>query len=366
MDYTQRLRYHYQPKSGWINDPNGLCRFRDEYHVFYQHAPHFEVPWKEPMYWGHAVTRDFLHWRELPPALAPDAPYDDGGCWSGTAAEKDGALYLFYASVHTPEGETQNRQNVSVARSRDGVRFEKHPGNPVIDRPPPEGSRDFRDPAVCRVGDRYCLVMASGNEEAREARLLLYESQDLLHWTYRGILYRWENARFAECPSLMPAGDGYLLAASVVTSAGHWFTLMYGTLEDGVFSPVLSSEVDRGPDQYAGQAFHAGDGRNLLITWIPGWPYAGYAERSVGCMSVPRELTVSDGKLLGAPAREIRHLLTGEDPALRRTPRGFTVERTGREPLVWEGDLRRLELLRDGYILEIFVNGGEEVYSVLL
>ena len=98
MDYTKPLRYHYKPKRGWMNDSNGLVYFKGYYHVFYQHAPHYPVPWQEPMHWGHARTKDFLNWEELPVALTPGASYDTGGCWSGTAIVKDGKLYLFYAA----------------------------------------------------------------------------------------------------------------------------------------------------------------------------------------------------------------------------------------------------------------------------
>ena len=94
IDYLRPLQRHYRPARGWVNDPNGLVYFQGYYHVFYQHAPNHEVPWKEPMHWGHARTKDFLTWEELPVALYPDQPYDKGGCWSGTAIVKDDVLYL--------------------------------------------------------------------------------------------------------------------------------------------------------------------------------------------------------------------------------------------------------------------------------
>ena len=71
--------WHYRPEKNWINDPNGLVYFQGYYHVFYQHAPHFEAPWHEAMHWGHARTKDFLTWEELPIALAPDRDYDRDG-----------------------------------------------------------------------------------------------------------------------------------------------------------------------------------------------------------------------------------------------------------------------------------------------
>ena len=60
MDYLQKLKHHYRPKKGWVNDPNGLVYFNGYYHIFYQHAPDFEKPWQQPMHWGHARTKDFI------------------------------------------------------------------------------------------------------------------------------------------------------------------------------------------------------------------------------------------------------------------------------------------------------------------
>lgn len=360
MNYLASLKHHFQPKQGWVNDPNGLVWFKGYYHVFYQHAPHHEIPWKEPMHWGHARTKDFLNWEELPVALFPDAPYDTGGCWSGTAIVKDDKLYLFYAAITAVS-------TVAVAVSEDGVHFEKYEGNPVIATYPPEGGPDFRDPAVTCIDGTYYLVMATGDPEKKLARLLLYKSDDLLHWDFISIAGEWENGKYTECPSIMPFGEKCLLAASVCPlDSEHYFRVMIGELTDGVFTPQLSENMDKGPDQYAGQVFRDNKGRCLLITWIPGWRYSGYAEKNVGCMSIPREIKVKDGRITAYPVEEVQHLLTESDPAVQRTENGFIVERTGRDPVVYEGEIRDLKILRDEYILEVFVNGGEEIYSILL
>ena len=352
--------FHYRPAGGWMNDPNGLVWFRGHYHLFYQHAPHFETPWRESMHWGHARTGDFLRFEELPPALFPDRPYDRDGCWSGTAVVKDDVLYLFYAGV---QGE---RQTVCVACSGDGIRFEKYEGNPVIAAFPPEGSPDFRDPAVCFADGKYRCVVASGNREKHTAVLLLYDSEDLFHWQYRGVMREWENARFAECPSFLPFGDQFLLAASVCREDGHRFSMAVGSFRNGRFTAETTGEVDKGPDQYAGQIFRDPKGRAILLSWIPGWAYAGYRERDIGCLSLPREITLQDGKLRAYPIEEVRHLLRPGDPALLRTEDGFRIRRAGREDVVFQGEIRQLSCARDGDILEVFVNGGEEVYTALL
>ena len=362
MDYTKPPRYHYKPKRGWMNDPNGLVYFKGYYHVFYQHAPHHPVPWQEPMHWGHARTKDFLNWEELPVALTPGASYDTGGCWSGTAIVKDGKLYLFYAAITAVSA-------VAVAVSEDGVHFEKCAENPVIPTFPPEGGPDFRDPAVCCIDGAYYCIVASGNPQTKTARLLLYRSENLFSWEFRSVLAEWKDAKYAECPSIVPLSDGKCLLATSVCNLDetHFFQIMLGSLEDGVFRPELSDRFDKGPDQYAGQLFKGADGTPLLITWIPGWKYAGFKEGTdVGCLSVPRKITVCDGRICGQPAKEIAHLFKTSDPRVETTEHGFTVERKERPSLVHKGVVRDLSILRDEYIMEIFVNGGETVYSLML
>ena len=375
MDYRKKPQYHYRPEKGWINDPNGLVYFKGYYHVFYQHCPHHEYPWREPVHWGHARTRDFLLWEELPVALTPDMPYDIDGCWSGTALVKDDTLYLFYASIRALEeynstdhtiSKARKAETISVARSTDGIHFEKYENNPVLDHFPSDGGPVFRDPAVAFLDGIYYCAVASGNPESRTARLLLYQSEDLLNWRYAGIAGQWENCIKAECPSLLPAGEQTLLASSVCWDGGHRFSISFGSFVGSTFVPAVSGVMDRGPDQYAGQIFRDHKGRNILISWIPGWKYRGFIEKDIGCLSVPREIFLRDGKICGWPVQEVAHLLTDSDPAVIRTDTGFTISRTGREPVIHNGPVYDLKMIRDEYLLEVFVNGGEDIYSVLL
>ena len=365
MDYSEKLKYHFRPQKGWINDPNGLVYFDGYYHVFYQHAPDFETPWQQPMHWGHARTKNFLDWEELPIAIKPDTEYDENGCWSGTAIVKDGILYLFYASV---KGQNKEQiQSVSVAYSKDGINFEKYQGNPVIPHFPPEGSKDFRDPAVCRVDGVFYCVMASGNPDDRMARLLLYRSENLFDWEYLGVMNEWAEGKWTECPSFINNGKDFLLTVSVQPlESNHYFQVIYGDFKNGKFTQKFSATPDKGPDQYAGQVFRDHLGRNILIAWLPGWRYKGYAEKDVGHMSVPRELKLENGKITAYPISELQHLLKDEDDAVKRTEKGFIIERSGRNPVVYEGEINSLKIIRDSYVVEVFVNGGEEVYTVLL
>ena len=372
MEYNTNLKYHYRPQKGWMNDPNGLIYFNGYYHAFYQHAPNCEQPFNQSMVWGHAITKDFLNWQELPVAICDDKEYDSGGCWSGTAVDKDGVLYLFYASVvQNKDGYGHFPQTVSVAYSKDGINFEKYEGNPVISEFPKEGSRDFRDPAVLKHGDKFYLVMASGNPDDNAARLLVYESENLFDWKYNGVLHEWagdENNRmlYAECPSFMKYGDKYLLSSSVARKPDLLnFSIMYGDFDGNKFAPEISSEIQLGPDQYAGQAFTDHMGRNILISWIPGWSYSGES-KSLGCLSLPMEITVKNGKIYAYPVKEVQYLLCDSDPCVKITDDGFVVERTLRDNVVHKGKIDDIKIMRDEYVLEIFVNGGEYVYAAVL
>ena len=73
------LAHHFRPENGWMNDPNGLVYFNGYYHAFFQHVPDSERPIKEHMSWGHARTKDFINWEELPVAIRPDTKYDGAG-----------------------------------------------------------------------------------------------------------------------------------------------------------------------------------------------------------------------------------------------------------------------------------------------
>lgn len=374
MPYSYELKHHFIPKKGWMNDPNGLVYYHGYYHAFFQHAPNCERPFHDPMTWGHARTKDFLHWEELPLALDADQPYDRGGCWSGTAIVHEGVLYLFYASVLKVEGGYS--QNVSMAWSRDGIHFEKSPANPIIPTYPVDGSPDFRDPAVMRDGDTFYLVMASASVEHNAARLLLYRSDNLTDWTYVGVMHEWRGGegegavkmKYCECPSFMKYGDKYLLTASVAEEKRHYFMAMVGSFDGKTFTPEISGNVHCGPDQYAGQVFLDERGRCVMLTWVPGWEYKyrDLEQKSIGCLSLPIELVVEEGKLRGVPIEEVRHLLERENPNVKRTENGFIIARDGLNDVVFEGKIDDLAVLQDEYLIEVYVNGGEQIVCAVL
>lgn len=162
---TPQMRpvFHLTPRVGWMNDPNGFSYYNGAYHMFYQYYPY--RPFWGPMHWGHAVSKDLLHWNYLPAALAPDEPYENGGgCFSGSAIDlADGRQLLVYTGVLSekqPDGTMHDVQQQCVAVG-DGVNYEKCENNPVMTAKqlPSDSNRfDFRDPKVWKAADGAIAV----------------------------------------------------------------------------------------------------------------------------------------------------------------------------------------------------------------
>ena len=118
-----RPLFHLTPIVGLMNVSNGFCYYKGEYHLFYQYHPYSTI-WG-PMHWGHAKSRDLLHWTYLPAALAPDTDADAGGCFSGSALPlDDGRLMLMYTGVQ-PAGTGHRELQTQCVAIGDGVDFTK-------------------------------------------------------------------------------------------------------------------------------------------------------------------------------------------------------------------------------------------------
>lgn len=321
----ERPVFHVTPAVGWMNDPNGFSVYRGEYHLFYQYNP-YSVRW-DRMHWGHLKTRDFIRWERLPAALAPDADFDRDGCFSGSAAEMpDGRQLLVYTGVRG----TLQAQCVAFG---DGVDYEKHPLNPVIgaDALPEGGSpHDFRDPKVWREDGRYFLAV--GNRPADgTGSVLLYESDDALSWRYGGILAacRGEFGRMWECPDFFPLDGKHVLLVSPQemeadgkefrTGSGN--VCLIGTFDRASHCLIRerAQAVDLGLDFYAPQTLETPDGRRVMIAWMQDWATVGRQPEGIryfGEMTLPRELSLRDGRLIQQPVRELERYR--RDPVIRR------------------------------------------------
>jgi len=314
-----RQKYHFMAPAYWINDPNGLIFYKGEYHLFYQHYPHGSR-WGA-MHWGHAKSKDLVHWEHLPIALAPSEPYDlheRGGCFSGSAVDDNGVLTLLYTGTVLEEN-GQVIQTQCLATSEDGITFEKFEGNPVIPGPPEDGSVDFRDPKVWKHGELWYMVVGSRKDDIGKA--LLYKSTDLRVWEYVGVLaesdgtmgYMWE------CPDFFSLGGRHVLMFSPMGMGNRTTIYLVGDMdyETGKFTWDTMGDIDHGYEYYAPQSFLDGKGRRVIIAWLNAWDWMpwfkdfGPTEKNhwCGAMSAPRAVELdTEGRLRFSPVEELKVL----------------------------------------------------------
>ncbi len=195
-----RPQFHFTPAQNWMNDPNGLVYYKGEYHLFYQHNP-FGNTWGH-MSWGHAVSRDLVHWQHLPVAIPEEG---DEAIFSGSAVvdhqntsgfgtRRNPPMVAVYTSARPGD------QNQSLAYSTDrGRTWTKYAGNPVLDDADPE----FRDPKVFWYEpDREWRMVAV---KALQHKVAIYRSKDLKSWTHLSDFGPANAVGGAwECPDLFP------------------------------------------------------------------------------------------------------------------------------------------------------------------
>lgn len=301
---TLRPRLHFSPNHGWINDPNGLLYYEGTYHLFYQYDPDNTIP--VSMHWGHATSRDLVHWQEQPVALYPD---DNGVIYSGSMVVDwrnlsrlgNGEVppLLAFFTYHKEEGNSYS-QSQGIAYSCDhGKHFKKYPHNPILTYP----QRDFRDPMVFfhEPSKKWVMLLVAGRS------VLFYTSADLLQWKQSSSFLPMDapatDSELWECPCLFalngPDGEmRWVLVVSVFTAAGEQYGMRYFI---GNFNGIhFESEtpwdevrmLDAGWDYYAGAIFNGMDSRVVMMGWLGCWYYARKvpAANCRGSMGMPREL----------------------------------------------------------------------------
>lgn len=302
-----RPQFHFSPRRGWNNDPNGLVYFQGEYHLFFQHNP-YGWNWGN-MHWGHAVSRDLVHWEELPIAVYPRA-YGDWA-FSGSAIIDWDNRSGFQTGPEPPMviAYTSTGRGECIAYSNDrGRTFTEFSGNPVVEH-------DGRDPKIIWHAPTKRWVMAVYeilNEGTPEKKRTIgfYTSPDLKAWTHQSNL-----AGYFECPELfeLPVDGNPEDTRWIVYAADNQYTI--GQFDGTQFTP----ETDKLPGNhgnclYAAQTFSdvpASDGRRIEI----GWGRVGHKEMPFNqLMTFPTSLTLqttpSGIRLFKEPVWELTRLQT--------------------------------------------------------
>lgn len=406
-----RCAFHFSPIRGWMNDPNGLCKFRGEYHMFYQFNPADQL-WGN-IHWGHAVSRDLLHWKHLPIARYPqpelmNTAHLRGGAYSGTAVVENDCMKLFLTRHIGDDGRSWCQEWTVRCESRDGIQFGAE--TECVRNLPSQLASDFRDPKVFRYNGEWLMLTGTRTEGC--PAVAVHSSGNLEDWHYQGLFYVERDEKYlqAECPDLVEVDGklvftvGYHNRPGKSNQVRRDVVYYIGHMEGYRFVCESKGLLDYGRDFYAAQTF-SGVEPPVLLGWNSDYAMRHIPEKSGanGTMSLPRVLSLRDGKLLSfpteavAPLEENRHCFDGqtafvcpeeggyhlhlempektelnlvlasadeEGIRLSLSEDGGSIRLLGKqEPLPELPEVRTLDAYVDRALLEIFVNDGEWVFT---
>lgn len=312
--YTElwRPQFHFTPEKNWINDPNGLVFYKDEYHLFYQYNPYGDK-WGH-MTWGHAVSKDLLHWEHLPLAIEEyndpitgdstmifsGTALIDKGNTSGLCEGEDCMIAIYTSNLH--KDNQGLRQHQSLAYSNDqGRTWKRYDKNPILDLE----LKDFRDPKVFWHEADQKWVMALVVPEVFKVQF--YQSQNLTEWKHMSDFGdQGDTLRIWECPDLyqLPVENEegkskWVLSLSGSHPAGPTFVgMQYFVGEfDGTTFKADNKEIryiDFGKDFYAGIVYNNLPERTVMVGWMNNWTYGNQVPTQPwrGAMAFPRTLSL--------------------------------------------------------------------------
>lgn len=417
-----RLGYHLIPPVGWLNDPNGLCEFNGQYHVYYQYSPlQVEGGLK---FWGHYSTKDFINWINHDVALYPDQPFDCHGVFSGSAFIED-KIYFYYTGMVKREGYSDftirgMEQNTVLVTSEDGINFSEKQLLLTNEEYPENMSWHVRDPKVWKKDNKYYMILGARDLNDNGCAII-YSSDDKEKWEYLNTIRHKSDLGFMwECPDYFvvdeekvlitcPQGVGRSRELPHVHQCGYF--LINGELESNNYELSKFYTLDRGFDFYAPQTFEDSKGRRLLIGWM-GMSDCEFKNPTIEngwqqCLSIPREIKVVNGKLTQQPIKEIEALrnntidfkinngidlvLQGDKYELitnfEKTPEKLHITLRDNIDLIYCNEektfklilgscgygrksreitleeLKNLRIFSDTSSLEVFLNDGEEVFT---
>lgn len=324
--------YHIASPANLMGKPSGIVYFNGEYHLFFQQNPYSlnDSDWSI----AHYASPDLLHWKKKPFALAPSETYDKDGVLSGSAVVEDDLLYLIYTGsvVNQKEDKTEIHQTQNLAMSKDGVNFGKSANNAVIQMAPHYmglnfTSSDFRNPYVWKQSDRYYALIGTQYEKTQDGAVLLFKSKDLRNWVFINVVAlgaKGEMGHMWEAPSLFNIDGEDVLAISPQGISPHE-KMFLNKFQSGWFIGKLDYDTgkfkqkgafglfDYGFDFYAPTIAKTEDGKYILIAQMdmPDKPSEPKGEKWAGMMTLPREISIKNGKIYTNPIKALEKLRNG-------------------------------------------------------
>lgn len=321
-----RLNFHLMPPVGWLNDPNGLCFFNNEYHVFFQYSP-FDAE-GGLKFWGHYKSSDLLNWNYMGVPLLPDQPFDCHGAYSGSALVENNKIYLFYTGNVKYDGDynyvTNGRgSNTIYSELKDGKNAENKRCILTNMDYPDDLTCHVRDPKIWKEYESYYIVLGARNNKDKGI-VLVYESKNKLDWK---LINRIESEKtfgyMWECPDLFRLENQTVLSISPqgikeklrpyqnIYQSGYFY--LNGDFKSN-YNLSDFYEWDMGFDFYAPQTFTDKYNRRIMYGWMgmpdcedeyinptknTGWQHA---------FTIARELVFKEGKIFQKPIKEMENL----------------------------------------------------------
>lgn len=304
--------YHFLPERNWMNDPNGVVYYKGEYHLFYQYNPN-DYNWGT-IHWGHAKSKDLVHWEHLPIALYPSNDRGELHCFSGSAVINGEEPTIFYTSI----GEGERHQSIGaqqwMAVSKDDMlTWHKYENNPVLslDLHGEIEIKEWRDPFVWKEDD--CWFMVVGGSHNKKGCALIYKSKDLKQWEFLNILYEGEEELW-ECPNCFKLDNKYVLVYSPNDEVKYYI----GTINsDYKFVPEVKKTMDYSGWEgfYAPNSLQDNCGRRIMWGWLTDVSRGNFdgCGKWSGVQSIPRILNIKNNKLHMEPAPELQILRSNHE-----------------------------------------------------
>ncbi|XP_047173586.1 acid beta-fructofuranosidase [Vigna umbellata] len=336
----QRTSFHFQPEKNWMNDPNGPMYYKGWYHFFYQYNPNGAV-WGD-IVWGHAVSRDMIHWLHLPLAMVADQWYDKQGVWTGSATIlPNGEIIMLYTGSTNESVQVQNLAYPADPSDPLLLDWIKHTGNPVLVPPPGIGAKDFRDPTTAWLTSEGKWRITIGSKLNKTGIALVYDTEDFKTFELKeGLLRAVPGTGMWECVDFFPVskknGNGldtsvngaevkHVMKVSLDDDRHDYYAI--GTYDDNkvLFTPDdvkndvgVGLRYDYGIFYASKTFFDQNKNRRILWGWI-GESDSEYADVTKGwasVQSIPRTVrldTKTGSNLLQWPVAEVESLRLRSD-----------------------------------------------------